>query len=143
MVKKQLTNRKLQKIEEYLGVFIDDLRASLIEKAMHIDNDYSKKVLLEVYGEKDYKITIVKRGYRYYRKNIFSFEFSIITPFDVNGFESFQYDLENGLYIDVDSNEKLTENDLLDEAINSAISGYCNKFENEFEQFLNEFYKFI
>ena len=46
----------VSKVQKYLGVDIEELKAKILEKAMHIDVDYSKSILLGVYGKGVYYI---------------------------------------------------------------------------------------
>jgi len=132
-----------KKIEEYLGVKIDDLREEILRKALIIDVDYCRKVHLSICGKGDYSISIIQSGAQIENYGGgFSYEFSMITPWDVNGFESVHY-IGNSIYIDVDINEEFFEEELLYEALNSAINGYCGKFEDEFKEFVIEFNEYI
>ena len=134
----------VNKVQKYLGVDIEELKAKILEKVMHIDVDYSKSILLGVYGKGDYYISKVQRGAIYERNGEqFVFEFSLIDPWDVYGFEGVFYDIDEGLYIDQSSWEKFTEDDLLEEALQFAIDGSCGKFEDEFRRFLIEFNNFL
>ena len=132
------------KIEKYLGVDIGELKSKIIEKVLYIEVDYSKFILLGVYGEGDYYISKVQRGAMYERNGEqFVFEFSLIDPWDVFGFEDVFYDMDEGLYIDQSSLERFTEDELLEEALVDAIDGWCGKFEYEFNKFLIEFSNFL
>ena len=132
------------KIEKYLGVDIGELKSKIIEKALCIEVDYSKSILLGVYGEGDYYISKVQRGAMYERNGEqFIFKFSLIDPWDVYGFEDVVYDSDEGLYVDQSSGEKFTEEDLLEEVLMDAINGWCGKFEDEFNRFLIEFNNFL
>ena len=132
------------KIEKYLGVDIGELKSKIIEKALCIEVNYSKSILLGVYGEGDYYISKVQRGAMYERNGEqFIFEFSLIDPWDVFGFENVFYDMDEGLYIDQSSWEKFTEDELLEEALIDVIDGWCRKFEDEFNRFLIEFNNFL
>ena len=132
------------KIEKYLGVDIGELKSKIIEKVLCIEVDYSKSILLGVYGEGDYYISKVQRGAMYERNGEqFVFEFSLIDPWDVYGFEDVIYDSNEGFYIDQCNGEKFTEDELLEEALVDSIDGWCGKFEYEFNKFLIEFNNFL
>jgi len=132
------------KIEKYLGVDIGELKSKIIEKVLCIEVDYSKSILLGVYGEGDYYISKVQRGAMYERNGEqFVFEFSLIDPWDIYGFEDVIYDSNEGFYIDQCNGEKFTEDELLEEALVDAIDGWCGKFEYEFNKFLIEFNNFL
>jgi len=132
------------KIEKYLGVDIGELKSKIIEKVLCIEVDYSKSILLGVYGEGDYYISKVQRGAMYERNGEqFVFEFSLIDPWDIYGFEDVIYDSNEGFYIDQCNGEKFTEDELLEEALVDVIDGWCGKFEYEFNKFLIEFNNFL
>ena len=132
------------KIEKYLGVDIGELKSKIIEKALCIEVDYSKSIFLGVYGEGDYYISKVQRGAMYERNGEqFVFEFSLIDPWDIYGFEDVIYDSNEGFYIDQCNGEKFTEDELLEEALVDVIDGWCGKFEYEFNKFLIEFNNFL
>ena len=132
------------KIEKYLGVDIGELKSKIIEKVLCIEVDYSKSILLGVYGEGDYYISKVQRGAMYERNGEqFIFKFSLIDPWDIYGFEDVIYDSNEGFYIDQCNGEKFTEDELLEEALVDAIDGWCGKFEYEFNKFLIEFNNFL
>ena len=132
-----------ERISSYLQVDIDQLRREIIEKAITIQKDYSKKVLLEIYGKSEYYISIIQQGYGYPGHSEFSYEFSLIEPWDVYGFEDVVYDSDEGLYIDQSNGEEFMEDELLEEATIDAISGWCGDFEYEFNRFLIEFNNFL
>jgi len=132
------------KIEKYLGVDIGELKSKIIEKALCTEVDYSKSILLGVYGEGDYYISKVQRGAMYERNGEqFIFKFSLIDPWDIYGFEDVIYDSNEGFYIDQCNGEKFTEDELLEEALVDSIDGWCGKFEYEFNKFLIEFNNFL
>ena len=133
-----------RKVEEYFGIDIDELRTEILEKAIHIEMDYSKSILLGVYGKGDYYISKVQKGAMYERNGgQFVFEFSLIDPWDVYGFEDVIYDSDEGLYVDTSSGERFTEDEFLEEALIDAINGWCGKFEDEFRRFLIKFNNFL
>ena len=131
-----------ERISSYLQVDIDQLREEIIEKAITIQKDPSKKVLLEIYGKSEYYISIVQQGYGYPGHSEFSYEFSLIEPWDVYGFEDVVYS-DEGLYIDQCNGEEFTEEELLEEATIDAVSGWCGGFEYEFNRFLIEFNNYL
>ena len=132
-----------ERISSYLGVDIDQLRREIIEKAIVIQKDHSKKVLLEIYGKSEYYISIVQEGYGYSGNSEFSYEFSLIEPWDIYGFEDIVYNSDEGLYVDESNGEVFTEEDLLEEAKIDAVDGWCGEFEYEFRRFLIEFNNYL
>ena len=100
MIENEIEEMKI-KVEKYLGVNIDELKSKIIEKALCIEVDYSKSILLGVYDKGDYYISKVQRGVMHERNGgQFVFEFSLIDPWDIYGFEDVIYDSNEGFYID-------------------------------------------
>jgi len=99
--------------------------------------------LFRVFGKRNIFLSIIQKGALYERDGEeFVFEFSIIDPWDC-GFEDVIYDSDKGLYVDQNTDEKFTDDDLLQEAFQSAINGNCGKFEDEFNRFLHKFNNFL
>jgi len=133
-----------KRVEQYLGFEIDDLREIIIDKVLMIEKNNSYAVLLRVFGEKNFSITLIKKGGLYERNGEkFAFEFSIIDPWDVSGFEDVYYDNNNNIYIDDLYDREYTEDELLEEASFSAADGDCPRFENEWNKFLHEFNNYL
>ena len=132
-----------ERISSYLGVDIDQLRREIIEKAITIQKDHSKKVLLEIYGKSEYYISIVQEGYGYQGNSEFSYEFSLIEPWDIWTLETVWYNDDTGLYEDIDTDDIFTEEELLNIAVDDAVSGECSQFEDEFKNFLIEFNNYL
>ena len=132
-----------ERISSYLGVDIDQLKQEIIEKAITIQKDHSKKVLLEIYGKSEYYISIVEQGYGYQGNSVFSYEFSLIDPWDIWNLETIWYNDETGLYEDIDTDDEFTEDELINIAIDEAENGECAQFESEFNNFLIEFNNYL
>ena len=134
-----------QKLKEFLGIESGELREKIIEKAVCLDKDYSRMVVLRIYPDGTYDVGIGQEG-NYdglSSEERLWVEFSLIEPWDVYGFEDVVYDSDEGLYVDQSSGEKFTEEDLLEEVLMDAINGWCGKFEDEFNRFLIEFNNFL
>jgi len=134
-----------QKLKEFLGIEFGELREKIIEKAVCLDKDYSRMVVLRIYPDGTYDVGIGQEG-NYdglSSEERLWVEFSLIGPWDVYGFEDVVYDSDEGLYVDQSSGEKFTEEDLLEEVLMDAINGWCGKFEDEFNRFLIEFNNFF
>jgi len=134
-----------QKLKEFLGIESGELREKIIEKAVCLDKDYSRMVVLRIYPDGTYDIGIGQEG-NYdglSSEERLWVEFFLIEPWDVYGFEDVVYDSDEGLYVDQSSGEKFTEEDLLEEVLMDAINGWCGKFEDEFNRFLIEFNNFL
>jgi len=134
-----------QKLKEFLGIESGELREKIIEKAVWLNKDYSKMVVLRIYSDGSYDIGIGQQGSYdgLFNEERLWVEFSLIEPWDVYGFEDVIYDSDEGLYVDQSSGEKFTEEDLLEEVLMDAINGWCGKFEDEFNRFLIEFNNFL
>jgi len=134
-----------QKLEKFLGIESGELREKIIEKAVWLNKDYSKMVVLRIYSDGSYDIGIGQQGSYdgLFNEERLWVEFSLIEPWDVYGFEDVIYDSDEGLYVDQSSGEKFTEEDLLEEVLMDAINGWCGKFEDEFNRFLIEFNNFL
>ena len=144
-----MTENEYEKIEQklngFLGIEAGELREKIIEKAVCLDKDYSRMVVLRIYPDGTYDIGIGQEG-NYdglSSEERLWVEFSLIEPWDVYGFEDVVYDSDEGLYVDQSSGEKFTEEDLLEEALMDAVNGWCGKFEDEFKRFLIEFNDFL
>ena len=134
-----------QKLKEFLGIESGELREKIIEKAVCLDKDYSRMVVLRIYPDGAYDIGIGQEG-NYdglSSEERLWVEFSLIEPWDVYGFEDVVYDSDEGLYVDQSSGEKFTEEDLLEEVLMDVINGWCGKLEDEFNRFLIEFNNFL
>jgi len=134
-----------QELGEFLGVDVGELREKIIEKAVWLNKDYSKMVVLRIYPDGSYDVGIGQEGSYdgLSSEERLWVEFSLIEPWDVYGFEDVVYDSDEGLYVDQSSGEKFTEEDLLEEVLMDAINGWCGKFEDEFNRFLIEFNNFL
>jgi len=132
-----------ERISSYLGVDIDQLREEIIKKAITIQKDYSKKVCLDIYGKSEYYISIVQQGYGYYGDREFSYDFSLIEPWDISTLQTIWYNDETGLYEDIDTDDEFSEDELLNIAIDEALNGNCSQFEDEFNNFLIEFNNYL
>jgi len=132
-----------ERISSYLGVDVEQLKQEIIEKAITIQKDYSKKVLLEIYGKSEYYISIVQQGYGYPGNSEFSYEFSLIDPWDIWSLETIWYNDETGLYEDIDTDDEYTEEELINIAVDDAINGFCPHFDDEFNDFLIEFNNYL
>ena len=129
-----------QKLEEFLGVEVGELREKIIEKAIWFNKDCSKMVVLRVYLNGSYDVGIGQQGSYDGLSNEERLwvEFSLIEPWDLPDFESVVQD-ENGDWVDQDNGDVFDEDELLDAVKTSVSSGFYDDFEYEWEKFLREF----
>ena len=129
-----------QKLKEFLGIEAGELREKIIEKAVWLDKDYSKMVVLRIYPDGSYDIGIGQEGSYdgLSSKERLWIEFSLIEPWDLDEYENV-FESEDG-YIDQDTEEEYKNDDELLEAVRiSVVSGFYDDFEYEWEKFLKEF----
>ena len=128
-----------QKLEEFLGVDARELREKIIEKAVWLDKDYSKMVVLRIYPDGSYDIGIGQEGSYDGLSNDERLwvEFSLIEPWDLPEYETFAGVV--GGYIDEDNGDVFDDDGFLDAVRTSVASGFYDKFEYEWKKFLREF----
>jgi len=129
-----------QKLEEFLGVGVGELREKIIEKAVWLVKDYSKMVVLRIYPDGSYDVGIGQEGSHdgLSSKERLWVEFSLIEPWDLDEYENV-FESEDG-YIDQDTEEEYKNDDELLEAVRTSVaSGFYDDFEYEWEKFLKEF----
>jgi len=129
-----------QKLEEFLGVEVGELKEKIIEKAIWFNKDCSKMVVLRVYPDGSYDVGIGQEGSYDGLSNEerLWIEFSLIEPWDLPEYESVVQD-ENGDWVDQDNGDKFDEDELLDAVKTSVSSGFYDDFEYEWKKFLKEF----
>jgi len=128
-----------QKLEEFLGIEAGELRDEIIEKAVWLDKDYSKKVVLRIYTDGSYDVGIGQEGSHdglSYEERLWV-EFSLIEPWDLPEYETVVGVV--GGYIDEDNGDVFDEDELLDAVKASVSSGFYDDFEYEWKKFLKEF----
>ena len=134
-------NEKIeQKLEEFLGIEAGELREKIIEKAVWLDKDYSKMVVLRIYPDGSYDVGIGQEGSHDGLSNEERLwvEFSLIEPWDLDEYENV-FESEDG-YIDQDTEEEYKNDDELLKAVRTSVaSGFYDDFEYEWEKFLKEF----
>ena len=131
-----------QKLEKFLGIESGELREKIIEKAVWLDKDYSRMVVLRIYPGGTYDIGIGQEGNYDGLSNEERLwvEFSLIEPWDLPEFERVVED-ENGDWVDQDNGDKFEGDELFDVVFSSVVSGFYDKFEYEWKKFLKEFDK--
>jgi len=129
-----------QKLEEFLGIEVGELREKIIEKAIWLNKDCSKMVVLRIYPSGSYDVGIGQQGSHDGLSNEERLwvEFSLIEPWDLPEFESVVKN-ENGDWVDQNNGDKFEGDELFDAVFSSVFSGFYDKFEYEWKKFLKEF----
>ena len=128
-----------QKLEEFLGINVGELREKIIEKAVWLDKDYSKMVVLRIYPDGSYDVGIGQQGSHdgLSSEERLWVEFSLIEPWDLPEYETFAGVV--GGYIDEDNGDVFDDDGFIDAVRRSVNSGFYDKFEYEWKKFLKEF----
>ena len=129
-----------QKLKEFLSIDVGELRDEIVEKAVWLDKDYSKMVVLRVYSDGSYDVGIGQEGSYDGLSNEERLwvEFSLIEPWDLPEFETIIENEDGEGYIDSDG-FGYDVDDLLDAVRTSVASGFYDDFELEWKKFLREF----
>jgi len=129
-----------QKLKEFLGIESGELREKIIEKAVWLNKDYSKMVVLRIYSDGSYDVGIGQQGSYdgLFNEERLWVEFSLIEPWDLPEFETIIENEDGEGYIDSDG-FGYDVDDLLDAVRTSVASGFYDKFEYEWKKFLREF----
>jgi len=131
-----------QKLKEFFGIESGELREKIIEKAVCLDKDYSRMVVLRIYPDGTYDIGIGQEGNYDGLSNERRLwvEFSLIEPWDLPEYETVVENEDGDGYIDEDNGDEYKDDDeLLDAVMISVSSGFYDEFEYEWEKFLREF----
>ena len=141
-----MTENEYEKIEQklngFLGIESGELREKIIEKAVCLDKDYSRMVVLRIYPDGTYDIGIGQEG-NYdglSSEERLWVEFSLIEPWDLPEYETVVENEDGDGYIDEDNGDEYKDDDeLLDAVMISVSSGFYDEFEYEWKRFLREF----
>jgi len=134
-------NEKIeQKLEEFIGIEAGELRDEIIEKAVWLDKDYSKMVVLRIYSDGSYDVGIGQEGSNDGLSNEERLwvEFSLIEPWDLPEYETVIENEDGEGYIDSDG-FGYDVDELLEAVKTSVSSGFYDDFEYEWKKFLKEF----
>jgi len=136
-------NEKIeQKLEEFLGIEAGELREKIIEKAVWLDKDYSKMVVLRIYPDGSYDVGIGQQGSHdgLSSEERLWVEFSLIEPWDIPEYETVVENEDRDGYVDEDNGDEYKDGDELLEAVRASVaSGFYDEFESEWEKFLKQF----
>jgi len=139
----KIEKEKIEKeLEEFLGIEAGELRDEIIEKAVWLDKDYSKMVVLRIYPDGSYDVGIGQEGSYDGLSNEERLwvEFSLIEPWDLSEYETVVENEDGDGYIDQDNGDEYKDDDeLLDAVRTSVASGFYDEFEYEWEKFLLAF----
>ena len=129
-----------QKLEEFLGIEVGELREKIIEKAVCLDRDYSRIVVLRIYPDGTYDIGIGQEGSHdgLSSEERLWVEFSLIEPWDLPEYENVVLD-GDGYLDEITGDMFINDDELLDSVRISVASGFYDGFEYEWKRFLREF----
>jgi len=129
-----------QKLEEFLGIEVGELREKIIEKAVCLDRDYSRIVVLRIYPDGTYDIGIGQEGSHdgLSSEERLWVEFSLIEPWDLPEYENVVLD-GDGYLDEITGDMFINDDELLDSVRTSVASGFYDDFEYEWKRFLREF----
>jgi len=129
-----------QKLEEFLNVDVGELREKIIEKAVCLNKDYSKMVVLRIYPDGTYDIGIGQEGSHdgLSSEERLWVEFSLIEPWDLPEYENVVLD-GDGYLDEITGDMFINDDELLDSVRISVASGFYDGFEYEWKRFLREF----
>ena len=131
-----------QKLKGFLGIEAEELRDEIIEKAVWLNKDYSKMVVLRIYPDGTYDVGIGQEGSYDGLSNEERLwvEFSLIEPWDLPEYETVAENEDGNGYIDEDNGDEYKDDDELLEAVRTSVaSGFYDEFENEWKKFLRQF----
>jgi len=129
-----------QKLKGFLGIEAEELRDEIVEKAVWLDKDYSKMVVLRIYPDGSYDVGIGQQGSHDGLSNEERLwaEFSLIEPWDLPEYESVVLD-GDGYLDEITGDMFINDDELLDSVRTSVASGFYDDFEYEWKKFLKEF----
>ena len=142
MVEENENERIEQKLEEFLGIEAGELREKIIEKAVWLNKDYSKMVVLRIYTDGSYDVGIGQQGSHdgLSSEERLWVEFSLIEPWDIPEYETVVENEDRDGYVDEDNGDEYKDGDELLEAVRASVaSGFYDEFESEWEKFLKQF----
>jgi len=130
-----------KELEKHLKINIEDFKGRIIEEAVCVDADGSKKVVVVIYPAGGFYVAKENADFFKTNNERFQYNFDLIEPWEVDGYESV-IETEDGVFINMDSNEVYDfEDELFDDLKESILEGDCEKFNEEWEDFLNKYDK--
>jgi len=129
-----------KELEKCIRVDVKDFKERIIEKAVCINKDESKKVAVVIYPTGSFHITKEKvDSFKTTNDNRFQYNFDLIEPWEVDGYEDV-IETEDEVFINMDNNKEYDfEDELLEDLKESILEGDCEKFNEEWEDFLNKY----
>ena len=131
-----------KKLEEFLGIRTEELKEEIINNAVWLSKDHSKMVVLRVFPDGTYDISIGQEGSYdgYDNGERLWVSFSLIEPWNLPEYESVIENDDGDGYIDPDTGDEYKDDDEFLEAVQGTVSsGFYHKFEEEWKKFLKEF----
>jgi len=129
-----------KELEKCIRIDVEDFKERVIEKAVCINKDESKKVTVVIYPTGSFHIAKEKvDSFKTTNDNRFQYNFDLIEPWEVDGYEDV-IETENEVFINMDNNKEYDfEDELLEDIKESILEGSCEGFNEEWEDFLNKY----
>jgi len=136
-----------RKLENFLGVGREVLIEEIVDYAVPLHpvtyGKYKKAVVFRIYENGTYDIGIDQDRNKYPGYESFAFKFSLIDIQDLPDFKSISM-TDDGRYIDTETEDIYdNRNDLIDAVQATVRSWGCNKFNEEWDEFLYKFNNWI
>jgi hypothetical protein len=130
-----------KELEKCIKISIEDFKERIIEKAVCINKDESKKVIVTIYPTGSFHIIKEKADSLKMNGEMFQYKFNLIEPWEVDGYEGI-IETEDGIFINMDNNmEYGFEDEFLEDLKGSILGGDCEEFNEQWEDFLNKYDK--
>jgi len=144
MVTHQGMNEIEKELEKRTKISIEDFKDRIIEEAVCINKDESKKVIVAIYPAGSFYIIREKTDlFKTPDERRFQYHFSLIEPWEVNGYEDL-IETKDGIFINMDNNKEYDfEDELLDDLKESISEGDCEEFNREWNDFLNKYNEWL
>jgi len=129
-----------KELEERIMISVEDFKDRIVEEAVCINKDESKKVIVAIYPAGSFDIIKEKEDFfKTPNERRFLYYFNLIEPWEVDGYEDV-VETVDGVFINMDNNKEYDfENELLEDMKKSVLEGDCEEFNEEWEDFLNKY----
>ena len=129
-----------KELEKCIRIDVEDFKERVVEKAVCINKDESKKVTVVIYPTGSFHIAKEKvDSSKTTNDDRFQYNFNLIEPWEVDGYEDI-IETEDEVFINMDNNKEYDfEDELLENLKESILKGDCEKFNEEWKDFLNKY----
>jgi len=129
-----------KELEKCIRIDVEDFKERVVEKAVCINKDESKKVTVVIYPTGSFHIAKEKvDSSKTTNDDRFQYNFNLIEPWEVDGYEDV-IETEDEVFINMDNNKEYDfEDELLEDIKESILEGGCEGFNEEWEDFLNKY----